>query len=258
MTLRVLRVLNESDIIACEDTRRTSILLKRYSIETPTISFHEHNEEERISRLIALVEKGQQVALVSDAGMPAISDPGYKLIRECLDQGIKVEVLPGPDAIMTALVSSGLPTDSFTFRGFAPPKSASRRSWLEEWAYQKETSVIYESPVRLAGLLEDMAAVFGPERKISVCRELTKKFEEISRGTVSALAASYAAKKVKGEIVVVVEGSREEKELLSPEDIAAMIDGMRSAGKGSKEIASRLSDLTGMSRRQAYGMATGR
>ena len=207
ITLRALEALREADVVAAEDTRRTRRLLSRYDIHTPMVSYREDNREAAGRRLLGRLERGETVALVSDAGMPGISDPGHHLVVKCIELGIPVEALPGPSAAFCALVVSGLPTARFAFEGFLPRKPGPRRRALESVSSDGRTLVFYESPVRLADALGDMLAVFG-DRRAAVARELTKKFEEVSRGRLDELAGAFASREVKGEIVIVVEGAR--------------------------------------------------
>ena len=204
ITIRAIEVLKGANLIACEDTRTSAKLLARYEIETPTTSFHEHNARSKAPRLAERVSNGETVALISDAGTPGISDPGFALIRACLDAGVAVEVLPGPTAFVPALLLSGLATHRFVFEGFLPPKKGRKRR-LEEIANETRTVILYESPHRLIRTLKDLEETFGAERPISVSRELTKKFEETKRGAVSEVRAHFEAQtKVRGEFVIVV------------------------------------------------------
>lgn len=205
MTLRAIRVLKESDVIYAEDTRNTVHLLKHFVIEKPLRSYHQHNEHKIVGDIVELVAEGKQVALVSDAGTPGISDPGFLLVRACLEAGLEVETLPGPTAFVPALVNSGLPCDSFLFVGFLPQKKG-RQTKLRALQEEKHTMVLYESPFRLLKTLEELMEYLGAERKASVSRELTKLYEENRRGTLAELALHFAQKTVKGEIVIVVEG----------------------------------------------------
>ena len=205
ITLRALRMLKEADLILAEDTRTSSVLMKHYGIAKPMLSFHQHNEHRTVQTFVERIKSGEVVALVSDAGTPGISDPGFLLVRECLREGIEVECLPGPTAFVPALVDSGLPCDRFCFEGFLPQKKgrATRIAALQE---EERTMIFYESPFRLAKTLEQLAAAFGAERPASVSRELSKKFEETRRGSLQELAAHYTAHPPKGEIVLVVGG----------------------------------------------------
>lgn len=206
ITLRVLATLREVDLVAAEDTRRTRNLFSRYDIHTPLLSYREENRETAGTKIIGRLESGADVALVSDAGTPGISDPGHHLVAECITRGIPVEALPGPNAAISALVISGLPTTRFAFEGFLPRKTGARRKALEALAGDTRTLIFYESPNRLAGTLEDIQSVLG-DREAAVARELTKKFEEVMRGRVSMLRGILASREVKGEVVLVVEGA---------------------------------------------------
>jgi 16S rRNA (cytidine1402-2'-O)-methyltransferase len=208
ITLRAIRILKEADIILAEDTRTTSKLLKHYEIETRMMAHHLFNEHREVPLITEKIMNGMTIALVSDAGTPGISDPGFLLVRECLKAGIDVECLPGPTAFVPALVASGIPCDSFYFEGFLPQKKG-RQTRLKELALKEETIVFYESPHRLIKALEEFCIYFGAERKASVSRELTKIFEETKRGTISEILEYFKTKTIKGEIVIVVEGKQE-------------------------------------------------
>lgn len=208
ITLRAIKVLQSVDGILAEDTRTTGFLLKHLGINKPLHSYHMFNEHGSIQKIIAQLKQGKTLALVSDAGTPAISDPGFLLVRECLDFDVPVECLPGATAFVPALVNSGLPNDRFTFEGFLPHKKG-RQTRLEALAAETRTMIFYESPHRLLKLLEQLAEVFGPDRPASVSRELTKLFEETVRGSLSEIAAYFAEKPIKGEIVVCVGGKPE-------------------------------------------------
>lgn len=208
MTLRAVRVLRESDYIVAEDTRTSGNLLRHLEISKPMSSYHKFNEHGVVEQIVARMLGGQTVALVSDAGTPAISDPGYLLVSHAIAAGIDVETLPGPTAFVPALVDSGLPCDRFVFEGFLPPKKG-RQSRLQQLAAEPRTMIFYESPHRVGKTLAQFAELFGGERRAALCREISKKFEETVRGTLAELAARYADKEPKGEIVLVVEGARE-------------------------------------------------
>jgi 16S rRNA (cytidine1402-2'-O)-methyltransferase len=207
ITLRAIRILKEADIILAEDTRTSGVLLKHLGITKKMYAHHMHNEHKTVELITEKIASGEKVALISDAGTPAISDPGFLLIRECLSKGIEVECLPGPTAFVPALVNSGLPCDAFCFEGFLPQKKG-RQTKLKSLVNEHRTMVFYESPHRLVKALEQFAEYFGAERKAAVSRELTKMFEENKRGTVQELAEYFKSKTVKGEIVVVVEGNK--------------------------------------------------
>jgi len=203
---RAIETLRNADVIASEDTRHTGVLLKRLGIERPQLSFHEHNERRAAERILALLREGRTVALVSDAGTPGISDPGFVLVRRCIEEGLPFTMIPGPTAFVMALVLSGLPTHSFTFRGFPPRRSGARRRFFAIDRASPHTLIFYESPFRLAESLEDALAVFG-DRRAALAFELTKMFERIERGTLSTLRAQVETRPPKGEAVIVIEGA---------------------------------------------------
>lgn len=206
ITLRALTTLKMVDLILAEDTRNTIFLLKHFQIEKPVRSYHQHNEHKILEETVQQIQAGKNVALVSDAGTPGISDPGFLLIRESIKHNIDITTLPGPTAFVPALVSSGFPCDTFTFYGFLPQKKG-RQTKLKLLATETKTFILYESPYRLVKLLEELAEHLGAERKVCVSREISKLFEENKRGTVKELAAYFSLKPVKGEVVVVVEGT---------------------------------------------------
>lgn len=212
ITLRALRVLAAADVVACEDTRTTGFLLAHHGIGTPRVSFHAHNEHQRVESLVARMQAGETVALVSDAGTPGISDPGFLLVRAAVAAGVRVEALPGPTAFVPALVASGLPSDRFVYEGFLPQKKG-RQTRLAQVAAEPRTTVLYESPHRLVKLLAELIEVCGAERPAAVAREISKLHEEVRRGTLAELHAHYAAQaRVRGEIAVVVGGAEETRE----------------------------------------------
>lgn len=205
ITLRAISVLKEADLILAEDTRVSTKLLKHLEIEKRLVSHHKFNEHKTTASIVSQIEMGNTVALISDAGTPAISDPGFLLVRACVEKGLEVECLPGPTAVIPALAVSGLPTDRFVFEGFLPQKKG-RQTRLQLLATETRTMVFYESPFRLVKTLGQFAEFWGEERRACVCRELSKMFEEIKRGSVRELAEYYTAHPPKGEIVIVVEG----------------------------------------------------
>jgi 16S rRNA (cytidine1402-2'-O)-methyltransferase len=211
ITLRALRILKEVDVILAEDTRNTGFLLKHYEISKPLHSHHAHNEHKTVEQLAQRILDGTSVALVSDAGTPGISDPGFLLVRACIRVGVKVECLPGATAFVPALVQSGLPCDQFLFAGFLPQKKG-RKTRLGYLAQHDKTIVLYESPYRLVKALAEIAEHFGAERQVAVCRELTKLHEETFRGTAQEAHDHFAAKTVKGEIVIIIGGNSDESE----------------------------------------------
>ncbi len=208
VTFRAARILGEVDALACEDTRRTPRILERHDIPRPPIvfSYHEHNEDRSARRVLALLEDGRDVALCTNAGMPAVSDPGYRAISGALEAGFEVEVIPGPGAVETALVASGLPAASYLFLGFPPRKPGPRKRALEREKEAPHTLVLFESPHRLGKCLADAYEVLG-DRRAAVCIELTKKFEEVNRGYLSELSERFADAKVRGEVTVVIAGN---------------------------------------------------
>lgn len=205
ITLRALEVLQQVDLILCEDTRTSSKLLQHYKIEKPLTPYHQHNEHKVVAHLADQLQAGKTMALVTDAGTPGISDPAFLLVRECIKQNIRVECLPGAAAFVPALVNSGIPANRFVFEGFLPLKKG-RQTLLKKLAGEERTIVFYESPMRLVKTLEELITYLGPDRSCSVSRELTKMFEENKRGTLQEVADHFKAKTVKGEIVVVLAG----------------------------------------------------
>jgi 16S rRNA (cytidine1402-2'-O)-methyltransferase len=205
ITLRAIEVLKSADVVAAEDTRRSGMLLKHLGIKKPFISYHEHNEAARTTELVERLARDENIALITDAGTPGISDPGLRLIRECVRRGLPFTIIPGPSSILTALLGSGFSTEKFSFRGFLPVKSGQRERELRAAAEREETVIFFESPYRLT---KTLAACIGlmPERQLCVARELTKKFEEFRRGTASELFAHFQAHPPKGEIVLVISG----------------------------------------------------
>lgn len=205
ITLRALRILKEADAILCEDTRTSGILLKHFEISKPLVSHHAFNEHRSLENITNKLKEGKILALISDAGTPAISDPGFLIVRECLRLGLRVECLPGPTAFVPALVKSGLPADSFVFEGFLPVKKG-RQTALKRLATEERTIILYESPHKLLKTLVDLKSYFGEDRQISVSRELTKKFEETINGTVAYALLYFTNKEPKGEFVIVIGG----------------------------------------------------
>jgi 16S rRNA (cytidine1402-2'-O)-methyltransferase len=216
ITLRAIRVLKRADLIACEDTRQTQKLLSHYGIETTTISYHEHNEAARAAELVEKLTHGMRIAVVSDAGMPGISDPGFRLLSLAIERGVPVVPIPGPAAFVSALVASGLPMESFSFRGFLSPKSTARRRELESVRNSAQTEIFYETPHRILAALEDVVATLGPGRRVVVGRELTKIHEEFVRGTAAQVLDTVKSRgEMKGEIVLLI-GPAAEGETQTP------------------------------------------
>lgn len=255
ITLRTLEVLQGADIIAAEDTRRTIKLLSHYGISKPLLSFYEHNELKRVPELLKRLSQGETIALVSDAGMPGISDPGYRLIKAAIEAELALEVLPGPSAIETALVSSGLASDSFVFLGYLPRKKGDLTAVLAEISSQARTCIAFETPHRLRATLK-LAATIPALKRIAICREMTKKFAEVRRGTAAQLAASLP-EKVKGEIVLVFEGQAAgtDRQATGAETLATAVRLLLDAGLSARRTADIISLLTDAPRRRAYNLA---
>jgi 16S rRNA (cytidine1402-2'-O)-methyltransferase len=246
VTLRVLDALREADVIACEDTRRTRVLLDRYEIAGKLVSYHEHNERERARELVGRIEAGAGVALVSDAGMPLVSDPGWALLQECLAAGLPVEVLPGPSSALTALVASGLPAERWRFAGFLPRKRAELERVLGD---SSETLVAFESPGRLPTTLDVLAAL-DAERPVAVCRELTKLHEEVRRGGAPELAAHYRQHPPRGEIVLVIGAAT--RASVDRDEALAALKALVDAGARARPAAGVVAKLTGLSANDLY------
>lgn len=254
MSARAIETLQGADVIACEDTRVTGVLLRRFAITTPMLSYHDHNADRVRPQLLARLAAGEVVALVSDAGTPLISDPGFKLVRDCAAAGITTVPIPGASALLAALVVAALPTDQVLFAGFLPAKSAARRETLTTMKALQATLVFYESPQRLADSLADLAAVLG-ERSAAVCRELTKLHEEVRRGTLTELAATYGAVDApKGEIVLVVAGAPAAQAQVDDDSLdAALKDALTSMSV--RDAAATVATALGQPRRLVYARA---
>jgi 16S rRNA (cytidine1402-2'-O)-methyltransferase len=251
VTLRVLRELGEAEVVLCEDTRHTRRLLERHGIEAARLrSYHEHNEAQRTAEMLPQLEAGTRVALVSDAGMPGISDPGGRLIAAALEADVPVTVLPGPSAVETALVASGFGTDRFQFLGYLPRGSAESERLWGELANSPHPAVAFESPQRLAGALASLAEV-APERRVAVCRELTKRFEEVARGTAKHLAERFSGG-VKGEITIVIGPGEERLEAADEDAAVAAVSELVGAGTPRRTAADVVSRLTGVARNRLY------
>ncbi|HID35457.1 MAG TPA: 16S rRNA (cytidine(1402)-2'-O)-methyltransferase [Anaerolineae bacterium] len=255
ITLRALRVLQEADLIAAEDTRHTGKLLVHYDIQRPLISLHEHNEAVRIPGLLARLNTGESVVLVSDAGAPAIADPGYQLIRAAIQAGHQPIPIPGPSALLAALVASGLPTDRFLFLGFPPRKAKARTEWLSGLRNEPGVLIFYESPRRLPSLLSDIVQTLGADRRVVIARELTKLHEQFWRGRAEEAVRAFA-EPPRGEIVVLVAGARKEAgdQGFSPE-VEEVLAGLLAGGMGVSRAARLLAEITGLPRRQLYQRA---
>lgn len=257
ITQRALRVLREVALIACEDTRHTRNLLNHFGIETKTTSYHEHNEHERAEQLCTLLQQGQNVALVSDAGTPLISDPGFRLVNLAVENGIRVVPIPGPSALVTALSAAGLPSDQFFFAGFLPSRTNARRAKLEELRAIPATMIFYEAPHRIAATLRDLLEVLG-DREAVIAREVTKLHEEFARGRLNQLAESFSgSKNVRGEIVLMISGAqadREEDHTLEsvPNTLIARVRELESEGVDAKVALKTAARELGLKRDEAY------
>jgi 16S rRNA (cytidine1402-2'-O)-methyltransferase len=250
ITYRAVRVLGEASLIACEDTRQTRKLLDRYGIQTPTISYHEHNEAERAAELAARMAAGATVALVSDAGMPLVSDPGYRLVRAAIEAGIPIEPVPGPSAVLAALAASGLPAGEFHFAGFLPPKSGQRARALEALAKEPATLVFYEAPHRILETLEAVEQVLGP-RQVVVARELTKIHEEFLRGPVGEVRARLAERDaIKGEITLLV--GRACPSATDDTPLETAVETLVESGMARMEAIKQVARNRGLSKREVY------
>jgi 16S rRNA (cytidine1402-2'-O)-methyltransferase len=254
ITLRALSVLARADVILCEDTRHSRTLLTHFGIETPTRPYHEHNAARERPHVLADLEAGRRVALISDAGTPLVSDPGFKLVRACLEAGHRVEALPGPSAVLTALAVAGLPTDAFFFAGFLPQKSAARRTRIAELKTVPATLVFFEAPTRATETLADLATVLGP-RPVALARELTKLHEEVLRSSLPQLADQLAGKPVKGEVAIVV-GPPQAGEV-SDEEIAALLEGALRQ-MSLRDAAKVVADALGVSKTRVYDLGLAR
>lgn len=248
---RLREELAGADVVAAEDTRRLRALAAKLDVTLPerVVSYHEHNEAARTADLLESVTKGERVVLVTDAGMPSVSDPGYRFVRACIDVDEQVTCVPGPSAVLMALAVSGLPVDRFTFEGFLPRKGGERRRLLEEVAQERRTMVFFEAPHRIAASLEAMAEVLGADRPAAVCRELTKTWEQVRRGGLAELAG-WAAEGVKGEITIVVGGA--ERTSISIEDAVAEVLSRKDRGARLKDVCAAVATSTGHSKKALY------
>ncbi len=252
ITLRAIRVLKEVGMIAAEDTRRTRVLLDAHGIDTPLTSLHDHNELKKSEYLISRLREGTDIAYVSDAGTPGISDPGYLFVNHAIAQSIKIIPVPGPVAAVAALNASGLPMDSFVFFGFLPSRRTKRRQFLESVREEPKTMVFYESPNRLVSALEDIREILG-ERQIAVSRELTKLYEETLRGTADEIIESFRGKRVKGEITIVASGADADRSTVSPEEIRARFHETRKdSASSTRDIINALSEEMNVPRKEVY------
>ena len=255
ITLRALRILKQADLIACEDTRQTQKLLNHFGIPTPTISYHEHNEASRAEELVGELKKGTRVALVTDAGMPGISDPGFRVIAKAVEQQIPVIPIPGPSAFVAALAASGMPTDSFEFHGFLPPKRGQRRRVLEGIKNSQQTQTFYEAPHRIKEAVEDIVEILGADREIVIAREITKLHEEFLRGKASEVLKQISTRaEIKGEITLLI-GKAEHGEVTSTTmaTISQLVErAMVEEGLDEKAALKKVAKNKGISKSEAY------
>ncbi|MDW8462329.1 MAG: 16S rRNA (cytidine(1402)-2'-O)-methyltransferase [Geminocystis sp.] len=256
ITLRAIRILKEVDLIAAEDTRQTAKLLRHYQISTPTVSYHEHNSKSRTPELLEKLKGGSNIALVTDAGTPTISNPGYDLVRECVASKIQIVPIPGAMAGITALIASGLPCDRFCFEGFLPLKRKERELRLVQLQGETRTIIFYEAPHRLVTTLMDLQKHFGIDRPLVVARELTKIHEEFWHGTIAEAIQLYQDKSPRGEYVLVVAGkTQEEKRSMTAAEIMAEMEKLREEGLSRKEAAQKIAQKANMSPREVYQLS---
>jgi 16S rRNA (cytidine1402-2'-O)-methyltransferase len=255
ITFRAVRILQTVDIIAAEDTRHTGKLLQHFQVKTPQVSYHEHNRTSRIPELLEHLINNKAIALVSDAGMPGISDPGYELVKACIEAGISVVPIPGASAAITALSAAGLPTDRFVFEGFLPAKSQQRQEHLESLQTESRTLIFYESPHRLRDTLQDLAEIWGSDRQIVLGRELTKLYEEFWRGTIAEAIAHYSQREPQGEYTLVVAGIPASRPQLTEEELKAELKQLISQGISRSQASRQLAKFTSLPRRQLYQLA---
>ncbi len=257
ITHRALIILQTVDAIAAEDTRHTGKLLHHFQIETPQISYHEHSSPQRLEEIIDRLQTGSSIALVSDAGMPSISDPGYDLVKNCLDRGINVVPIPGVTAVITALTGSGLPTDRFIFEGFLPTKNKERKNRLQSIVSSPRTIVLYEAPHRLLTTLKDLGEVLPKERQIVLARELTKIYEEFWRGSLGEAIELYDGKReAKGEYTIVLAGKNETEVInFSETELKIELEQLLAQGLSRSQASRQLAELTSLPRRQLYQLA---
>ncbi|NUQ29076.1 MAG: 16S rRNA (cytidine(1402)-2'-O)-methyltransferase [Acidobacteriaceae bacterium] len=255
ITLRALRVLQSVDRIACEDTRQTQKLLNHYQIQKPTISYHQHNERSRSDELVAALQSGQRIAIVSDAGTPGIADPGVEVVAAAIAAGIPVYPIPGANAAISALIASGLSTESFTFHGFLPPKAGQRRTQLESLVLDGTTHIFYEAPHRIVETLEDVAAVFGSQHPVALARELTKLHEEHLRGPVSGVLETLKARDaIRGEFVLLLSGEppAEESAQAAPASIASTVAALMKQGLSEKDALKQVARDRNLGKSEVY------
>ena len=255
MSPRALRALEEADFIAAEDTRVTLKLLNHFNIKKPLVSYYEHNARSAGERILERILAGENCALVTDAGMPSVSDPGEDLAARCAEAGVELTAVPGPCAAVTALALSALPSGRFCFEGFLSTSGRSRREHLESLKGERRTMVFYEAPHKLVKTLEDLCAAFGPGRRIALCREMTKLHEEVVRSTLGEAAALYAETPPRGEFVLVVEGAAEAKAEFGREEALALVERRRAEGMSLKEACRLTAEETGIKKNELYQWA---
>ncbi len=255
MTFRAVRILQEVDLIAAEDTRHTGKLLQHFEIKTPQLSYHEHNRNERLPELLQQLKHSKAIALVTDAGMPGISDPGYELVKACVEVGIQVVPIPGASAVITALCAAGLPTDRFIFEGFLPASGQERQKRLEFIQSESRTLILYESPHRLRETLQNLAKFLGENRRLVLARELTKLHEEFWRGSIGEAIARYKKEEPKGEFTLVVAGTPSEIPVFSEEELKTELLQIMAQGVSRSQASRQLAQMTQVSRRKLYQLA---
>ncbi len=255
MTFRAVKILQSVDAIAAEDTRHTGKLLQHFQIKTPQVSYHEHNRNERLPELLNKLSEGKAIALVTDAGMPGISDPGYELVKACAEAGIEVVPIPGATAGITALSASGLPTHRFVFEGFLPASGQERQQRLESLQAESRTLIFYEAPHRVRETLQDLAQYLGENRSIVLARELTKLHEEFWRGSIGEAIVHYNQQEPKGEFTLIVAGAEVEVPVLSEEALKAELQQIMAQGVSRSQASRQLAQLTKLPRRQLYQLA---
>jgi 16S rRNA (cytidine1402-2'-O)-methyltransferase len=255
ISVRAIRILQTVDAIAAEDTRHTGKLLHHFQIKTLQLSYHQHNHQQRVPELINRLQQGQSIALVSDAGLPGISDPGYELVLACIEAGINVVPIPGPSAALTALMASGLPSDRFCFEGFLPAKGAKRREQLAQIQTESRTVILYESPHRLRQTLQDFSDALGSDRPMVVARELTKLHETFWRGTVGDAIAQYQAQDPRGEFTLIIAGKNTIKTIPTDFELSQQLERLIDEGLSPSQASRQLAETLGVSRRHLYQLS---
>ena len=252
MTFRAVRILKEADIIAAEDTRHTGKLLQHFQITTPQISYHDHNTQQRIPQLITRLEKGEAIALVTDAGMPGISDPGYELVCACVAASLTVVPIPGPTAVIAAVAAAGLPSDRFVFEGFLPVKGKARKARLKELKTEPRTAILYESPHRLIKTLTELGETLGTDRAVTLARELTKRYEEFWRGSIAEALLHYESVSPKGEFTVAIAPKLQTQTPLTEAEIIIALKDLIAQGVSRSDASRQIAQKTTLSKRDIY------